>query len=211
MPGIINLASDKQRQDVQPGTAEDTGTLSDHELLVQIQRGDATAFACLYDRYSRLTYGLALRMLGDPGAAEEVVQESFLTLWRQAESYGEERGAVRSWLMTMIHHRAIDAIRRRRYREEQQEELDELTVPPDSSDTLAEAQRNVEGELIRTLLDELPPDQRHSLVMAYFDGLTHDEIARTLGLPLGTVKGRLRMGLQKLRLLLQARGWELTR
>jgi RNA polymerase sigma-70 factor (ECF subfamily) len=181
---------------------------ADGDLLVGVKAGDAAAFALLYDRHSRAAYGLAHRILGEATAAEDVVQEAFLTVWRQAATYGPERGTVRAWLLAIVHHRAIDHVRRRSYREERQQALDAVADPPDSADTWEQARQSVEGQRVREALEHLPPDQRRSITLAYFGGYTHDEIARLLGVPLGTVKGRLRIGLQKMRGYLDKQGVE---
>jgi RNA polymerase sigma-70 factor (ECF subfamily) len=181
---------------------------ADGDLLVGVKAGDAAAFALLYDRHSRAAYGLAYRILGEATAAEDVVQEAFLTIWRQAATYGPERGTVRAWLLAIVHHRAIDHVRRRSYREERQQALDAVADPPDSADTWEQACQSVEGQHVREALEHLPPDQRRSITLAYFGGYTHDEIARLLGVPLGTVKGRLRIGLQKMRGYLDKQGVE---
>jgi RNA polymerase sigma-70 factor (ECF subfamily) len=182
--------------------------LSDGDVLSRVAAGDTAAFEMLYDRHSRAAYGLALRILGHAEAAEDAVQDAFLTVWRQAGTYGPERGSVRSWLLAIVHHRAIDLVRRRAYREDRQQGLDDVTLPPDSADTWEQARQNVEGEQVREALLQLPPDQQRSITLAYFGGFTHDEIARQLGVPLGTVKGRLRIGMQKMRHFLQKQGAE---
>lgn len=169
----------------------------DGELIARIVAGDTAAFEALYDRHSKPAYGLAYRIVGDAAAAEDVVQDAFMTVWRQGSTYGHERGAVRSWLLAIVHHRAIDYVRRRR--DKDQQPIEDMTLLPDDVDTWELARQSVEGEQVRAALDRLPADQRRSVVMAYFDGYTHDEIARRMGVPLGTVKGRLRIGLQKMR------------
>ncbi len=172
---------------------------SDGELIDRITEGDTGAFELLYDRHRAAAYGLALRMLADQPAAEDVVQEAFLMVWRQSASYGASRGTVRAWLLSIVHHRAIDHLRRRALREDRQEDIEEAILPADSADTWELARQNVEGQQVREALQQLPPDQRRSILLAYFGGYTQDEIARKLGVPLGTVKGRLRIGLQKMR------------
>jgi RNA polymerase sigma-70 factor (ECF subfamily) len=181
---------------------------TDSTLLDRIKASDAAAFEMLYDRHSRSAYGLAYRILVNPEAAEDVVQDAFLTVWRQPASYGAERGTVRSWLLAIVHHRAIDLVRRRTHREDRQQNLDDALPLPDTVDTMEQARQNVEGEQVRQAISQLPPDQQRSVMLAYFGGYTHDEIARQLGVPLGTVKGRLRIGLQKMRGYLHARGLE---
>ncbi len=170
---------------------------SDGALLDRVVAGDTAAFELLYDRHSKTAYGLAHRILNEPGVAEDVVQDAFLTVWRQAETYGQARGSVRSWLLAIVHHRAIDYVRRRH--EDRQQPLEDMTLLPGETDTWEQARQGVEGGYVRAALDSLPPDQQRSIVLAYFGGYTHDEIARLLDVPLGTVKGRLRIGLQKMR------------
>src|SRR5579875_987024 len=172
---------------------------TDQELVRRLAAGDTGAFEALYDRHSGAAYGLAFRILREQAAAEDVVQDAFLTVWRQAASYGEERGAVRSWLLSIVHHRAIDIVRRRSYREDRQQELENSILPPSSADTVEQAQRSIESQQVQDAIERLSPDQQRSIVLAYFGGYTHDEIARQLGVPLGTVKSRLRIGLQKMR------------
>ncbi len=179
---------------------------SDGDLLSRVVAGDTAAFELLYDRHSRAAYGLAHRILNEPGIAEDVVQDAFLTLWRQAATYGQARGSVRSWLLAIVHHRAIDYVRRRH--EDRQQPLDDMTLLPDETDTFDQARQSVEGGYVRAALETLPPDQQRSVALAYFGGYTHDEIARLLGVPLGTVKGRLRIGLQKMRGYLRPLGLE---
>lgn len=207
-PLRMHARADGSRYDIVMHEMDAADALADVELLERIKARDATAFEQLYDRHSRAAYGLAYRILGDAESAEDTVQDAFLTLWRQPDSYGEERGTVRSWLLAVVHHRAIDLIRRRTHREDRQQMLDDALPLPDSSDTMEQARQNVEGEQVRRALEQLPPDQQRSLMLAYFGGYTHDEIARQLGLPLGTVKGRLRIGLQKMRGYLRGEGLE---
>ncbi len=183
-------------------TMNESGGPGDGELLDRITAGDTAAFEALYDRHSRVAFGLAYRIVGEPGLAEDTVQDAFLTVWRQAATYGSTRGSVRSWLLAIVHHRAVDYVRHRH--DERHQDIEDMTVVPDTTDTGEQARLNVEGEQVRKALAQLPPDQQRSLTLAYFGGLTHDEIARQLGVPLGTVKGRLRIGLQKLRGYLRA-------
>ncbi len=185
-------------------SADDT---SDGELLDRVVTGDTAAFEALYDRHSKAAFGLAQRILNEPGIAEDVVQDAFLTLWRQAATYGQERGSVRSWLLAVVHHRAIDYVRRRH--EDRQQPLEDMTLLPGETDTYDQARQGVEGGYVRAALQSLPPDQQRSVMLAYFGGYTHDEIARLLGVPLGTVKGRLRIGLQKMRGYLRPLGLEM--
>lgn len=183
----------------------------DEELLDRILARDTAAFAMLYDRHCKVAYALAYRIVGDSGLAEDVVQEAFLSLWRRVETYGKSRGSVRTWLMAIVHHRAIDRLRGRLHHEGHQEPLEEEAQLPDNVDTWEQARQSIEGQQVREALMQLPPDQQRSVILAYFGGYTHDEIARKLGVPLGTVKGRLRIGLQKMRAHLQTQGPEAAR
>ena len=177
--------------------------LEDEALVGRVVAGEEAALEALYDRYGRRVYSLALTMLHDPGAAEEVTQEVFLSVWRRAASYRKERGRLATWILSIEHHRAVDALRSRRRRTQQDEPMDErmersfadvLTESPDNAAVLQE-----EGHYVRQALQELPPEQKKVLVLAYYHGLTQGEIAQKLGHPLGTVKTRMRLGIHKLR------------
>jgi RNA polymerase sigma-70 factor (ECF subfamily) len=173
--------------------------LADEDLISLVQTRDAQAFAALYDRHSRAAYSLAYRMMGERQAAEDLVQDSFLKVWRASESYRVERGSVRTWLLSIVHNRGIDQIRSMASRRRTQERV-EVTAPRSQpSEAFAESWRNSQREQIREALKTLPPEQLKILELAYFSGYTHVEIAELLGLPLGTVKGRMRLGLKKVR------------
>lgn len=180
-----------------------TDSYTDEDLVVSIQRQDARALETLYDRYGVLTYSLALRVLGDPHDAEEVVQESFVNVWRAAKTYRSDRSSVRSWLLSIVHHRAIDKLRRRQSRIQPVALDDEMTIP-DQADVWQEVAQRLTGDDIRRALGALPPEQRETLELAYFKGYTHSQIAQLMEVPLGTVKGRMRMGLHKLKSLLES-------
>lgn len=181
--------------------------LSDELLVARLQQRDTAAFSVLYDRHSRLAFGLAYRMLGDASAAEDVVQEAFLSLWRQASTFRPERSAVRTWLLSIVHHRAVDRLRRVVAREVSDVMLDyALERADESMNVEREVGASIEAGTVREALSTLPADQRHAIELAYFSGLSHSEIATKLGIPLGTVKGRLRIGLQKMRVLLDQAG-----
>jgi len=171
----------------------------DSQLLTRVQSGDDLALAALYDRYSRIVYSVALRVLRDAAAAEDVMQEIFMQIWRSPESFVAARGSLGGWLSVVARNRAIDALRRRRP-SEQVEEL-QLASPCDLAD---EAERNLLMERARAGVLLLPPEQRKMLEMAFFDGLTHSEIAELTGDPLGTVKTRIRSALTTLRKGFQA-------
>ncbi len=171
----------------------------DNLLIEEVVKGKPDALARLYDRHGRLAYGVAYRVLSDGPAAEEAVQDAFLTLWRKAHSFQPDRGAgVRAWLLTIVRNAAIDRVRLRQRRQGLELILDEeypyLSQDDPVSDVLAELDR----QAIREALRRLPDEQRTTIEMAYFGGLSHREIAEQLELPLGTVKGRMRLGLNKL-------------
>ena len=174
----------------------------DQALLARIAAGDTAALAALYDAYASLAYGLALRILRDRQTAEEVVQDAFMAVWRRAASYRPERGEVRSWLLSVVHHRAIDRVRGRRA---SSAEVDLADAPElaDRADVWDEAWGGLERDVIVAAVNELPDEQRRAIELAFFAGLTHVEVAQKLGEPLGTVKGRIRLGLLKLRTVLQ--------
>jgi RNA polymerase sigma-70 factor, ECF subfamily len=173
---------------------------ADDELIAAIARGDHAALLMLYDRYGRMAYGLAYRILGDPGTAEEAVQDAFLRVWRRAATFDPERarGAVRSWLLTIVHHCAIDLLRRRAGAPPVVAGLDEIAERQAAPDAWSDVSGRLEQERVRTAVATLPGEQRRAIELAFFDGLTHREIAERDGLPLGTVKGRLRLGLRRL-------------
>jgi RNA polymerase sigma-70 factor, ECF subfamily len=172
------------------------------EALVQALPDQLDALDTLYERYGRLAFGVALRMVGDRETAEDVVQEAFLALWRAARTYQPGRASLRTWLLTIVHHRSIDRLRGRAPVAPLPEELGPDTSAPDPW-TLT-AQRLDRAE-IQGALGTLPAEQRQAIELAYFAGLTQAQIAAALALPLGTVKGRLRLGLGRLRTLLRDR------
>ncbi len=153
----------------------------------------------LYDRLGRQAFGLAYRILGDGPSAEDVVQEAFLTLWRQAERLDPARGKVSSFLMTLVHHKAIDLLRSRRGEMTRREPHDPTIFAHEGADVLERVTESMGRDAVRNALQSLPQEQRQPIELAYFEGLTHVEIADTLSVPLGTVKSRLRLGLEKMR------------
>jgi RNA polymerase sigma-70 factor (ECF subfamily) len=173
---------------------------ADDELIAAIAGGDHAALLMLYDRYGRMAYGLAYRILGDPGTAEEAVQDAFLRVWRRAATFDPERarGAVRAWLLTIVHHCAIDLVRRRASAPRVVAGLDEIAERQAVPDAWSDVSGRLDQERVRTAVATLPGEQRRAIELAFFDGLTHREIAERDGLPLGTVKGRLRLGLRRL-------------
>ncbi len=169
--------------------------LDDARLVDAMSRGDRDALAALYDRHSGLMYGVARRMLRDPQAAEDVVQDVVLEAWRRASTYSSARGSVRTWLMMRLRSRALDRIRSAPARREVAVE-DPRAVAVASAD---DPQLGVDRARVREVLATLPPDQRQVLELAYFRGLSSREIAVQVGTPVGTVKSRTRAGLEKLR------------
>lgn len=175
---------------------------SDEQLLGLVAGGDEAALGALYDRFGGLAFGLAYRILGERGAAEDVVQEAFLSIWRRAATYQPSRGAARTWLLSIVHHRAIDRVRGTTGRGAQNAPLEEADRLVAGDDPWASVETALLGETLRTGLGALPPEQRQTIELAYFEGCTQTQIAGRLGVPLGTVKGRTRMALRKLRELL---------
>lgn len=154
----------------------------------------------LYDAHHRQAIGLAYRLLGDLGDAEEAVQEVFLAAWRSGHTYDAARGSTHTWILSMVRNRSIDVLRARKRRPVQP--LVEGLDPPDASDVPSEAVSNVDVQAARVALEALPPEQKQAIELAYFAGLSHSEIAAQLAAPIGTVKGRIRLGLDRLRNLM---------
>jgi RNA polymerase sigma factor (sigma-70 family) len=175
---------------------------TDGELLSAVVAGELGALETLYDRYRTMAYSIAYRLTADTTAAEDVVQDAFLGVWRNAERYAEGRGSVKTWLLSIVHHRAVDAVRRRR----PTVELPEREAAPPSSltvpDVWAEVSGHLDADAVRAALAALPAPQREALELAYYRGLTQQEIAERTETPLGTVKSRMRLGLLSLRRVL---------
>jgi RNA polymerase sigma-70 factor, ECF subfamily len=174
-------------------------TLSDETLIRLAANGDVGAFEAIYDRYSAQAFGLAMRVTRRRRAAEEATQEAFLSLWRTAHGYDRRRGAVNTWLLTMVRNRSIDWLRREA-RHERNLEIDDDLVGTLEADERPEEEivNREEGNRARQLLTSLPSEQRQVIELAFFSGLTQAEIAAKVNLPLGTVKGRQRLALTKL-------------
>src|SRR5687768_10600685 len=182
------------------GRQQSYANLADEELMDRAGQGDATAFSVIYDRHSTAAYSLAYRMCGRKGAADDVMQEAFLSLWRAGARYDPKRGSVRTWVLGIVHNRAIDALRRSTVHDSRRasdEGIEERFEARDRTDV--EAVRRGDAVQVRHALDTLPADQLRVIELAYFGGFTHTEIAEMLDTPLGTVKGRMRLGLEKLR------------
>jgi RNA polymerase sigma-70 factor, ECF subfamily len=173
--------------------------LADEDLISLVEAADAEAFATLYDRHSRAAFSLAYRMMGERQASEDLAQDAFLKVWRGASSYRADRGSVRTWILSIVHNRGIDQIRSQASRRRTQEKIEASAPRSQPSEAFAQTLRNSQRDQVREALDTLPPEQLKILELAYFSGYTHVEISDLLGLPLGTVKGRMRLGLKKIR------------
>jgi RNA polymerase sigma-70 factor, ECF subfamily len=160
---------------------------------------DPRAIEALYDQYGGVAFAFAYRLLGERGIAEDVVQEAFLNIWRQGVTYDAARGSARTWVLTIVHHRAIDQIRSMRTRNRADTEITAAVPLPSHEDTWATVDQMLETEQVRQAMARLPPEQRQVVDLVYYGGFTHQEIADHVGVPLGTVKGRLRLALEKLR------------
>jgi RNA polymerase sigma factor (sigma-70 family) len=168
---------------------------SDEALLAQVARGDEAALGEVYDRFGRVAYGLALRILRDERLAEDAVQEAFLAVWRQAASFRPDRASARTWVLTLVHRRAVDLVRREERR--RAETLEPETEPAGSS-AAEDAELRSRRLAVQRALAQLPDDQRRPIELAYYGGLTQSELAEQLGLPLGTIKSRMFAGLERL-------------
>ena len=181
----------------------DIRVLADEELMQLVRAGDAQAFEIVFDRHSGAAFSLAYRMCGRQAMAEDIVQEAFVSLWRSGARYDATRGSVRTWVLSVVRNRTIDAFRResaKGSRDVSEEGIAERMAAPELTE--AEVERRDEARQVRKALVELPPDQRQVIELAYFGGFTHSQIADMLELPSGTVKGRMRLGLTKMRLAL---------
>ena len=179
----------------------DIRVLADEELMHLVRAGDAQAFEIVFDRHSGAAFSLAYRMCGRQAMAEDIVQEAFVSLWRSGARYDATRGSVRTWVLSVVRNRTIDAFRResaKGSRDVSEEGIAERMAAPELTDT--EVERRDEARQVRKALVELPPDQRQVIELAYFGGFTHSQIADMLELPRGPVKGRRRLGLTTMRL-----------
>jgi RNA polymerase sigma-70 factor (ECF subfamily) len=182
------------------GRTDDIRDLADEEVMQLVQQGDPRAFELLYDRHGGAAFSLAYRMTGDRVAAEDVSQEAFLSIWRSRLRYQPDRGSVRTWVLGIVHHRGIDALRRNTVHERRRspfEGVEERQQAPELTDV--EAARREEAAHVQSALEKLPDEQRKTIELAYFGGFSHSQIAEMLEMPIGTVKGRMRLGLEKLR------------
>jgi RNA polymerase sigma-70 factor, ECF subfamily len=173
--------------------------LADEDLMVLVEGGDADAFAALYDRHCRLAYSVAHKLTGEKGAAEDLTQEAFIKVWRSAARYRPERGSVRTWILSVVRNQRIDQLRAQATRSRMQEKVEASAPRSEPSEAFAQVWHEARLGRVREALDALPHFQQQVLELAHFSDLTHVEIAKRLRLPLGTVKGRMRLGLEKLR------------
>jgi RNA polymerase sigma factor (sigma-70 family) len=185
--------------------ARDLAHLSDEALVALAGRRDDLALAELYDRFGHAAYGLALRIVRDPALAEDAVQEAFLTLWRSASRFVPERAKASTWILTLVHRRAVDIVRR-----EQPRRTEPIEAAPQTSPNLTEdeAWLRLQRARVQDALRRLPDQQREALELAYFGGFTQSQLAERLGEPLGTIKSRMFTGLARLRELLDDTGHE---
>jgi RNA polymerase sigma factor (sigma-70 family) len=181
-----------------PGSS---AAIGDEELLAGLAAGRLEALDVLYERYKTMAYGIARRITGDDSLAEDVVQEAFLGAWRNADRYVAGRGSVKTWLLAIVHHRAIDAVRRRKPASELPEEAEGMRTPEPLTlpDVWGEVAGRLDAGAVQTALAALPALQRETLELAYFGGLSQTEIAERTGVPLGTVKSRVRLALVAMR------------
>jgi len=179
---------------------DDIQNLADEEVMHLVQDGNPRAFELLYDRHGGASFSLAYRMVGDRVTAEDISQEAFLSIWRSRARYQPDRGSVRTWVLGIVHHRAIDALRRNLVHERRRssaEGIEERHEAPELTDV--EVARREDARLVRAALSVLPNEQCRVIELAYFGGFSHSQIAEMLHMPIGTVKGRMRLGLDKLR------------
>jgi RNA polymerase sigma-70 factor, ECF subfamily len=179
--------------------AERYPLLADEDLISLVVDGDAQAFASLYDRHSRAAYSLACRLMNGRQAAEDLLQEAFIRVWRSAGGYRVGRGSVRTWIFSIIRNRAIDHFRAQASRQRTQEKVEASAPTSEPSEAFAQTWFSFKRDLLHEAVEELPHVQREVLALVHLFGLTHAEVAERLCLPLGTVKGRLRLALKKLR------------
>ena len=181
------------------GTARSDADRTDRAWMDRLAGGDLGALDLLYEQYGAMAFSIAYRITGDRSAAEDVVQDAFLGAWRNAGRYADARGSVRTWLLSIVHHRAIDAIRRRRPTVELPDPEAALPDSLTQTDAWGDVVLRLDREAVQVALTQISSVQREAIELAYFGGLTQTEIAERTGVPLGTVKGRLRLGLQGMR------------
>ncbi len=175
-------------------------SLADEDIMSLVQAGDPRAFEVLYDRHAGAAFSLAYRMVGNRAAAEDVSQEAFLSIWRSRLRYRPDRGSVRTWVLGIVHHRTIDALRRSLVHDRRRSDAEGIEERQEAPElTEVEAARREEARNVRSAIESLPAEQSRVIELSYFGGFTHSQIAEMLETPIGTVKGRMRLGLEKLR------------
>jgi RNA polymerase sigma-70 factor (ECF subfamily) len=178
----------------------DLRNLADEEMMQLVQASDPRAFELLYDRHAGAAFSLAYRMVGNRVSAEDITQEAFLSIWRSRLRYDPARGSVRTWVLGIVHNRAIDSLRRSVVHDRRRQTMEGVEERFEARErTDVEAARRDEARTVRSALDTLPEEQRRTIELAYFGGFSHSQIAELLNEPIGTVKGRMRLGLDKMR------------
>jgi RNA polymerase sigma-70 factor (ECF subfamily) len=185
---------------VSPGASTDDRTALDAHLVTRVGEGDADALRQLYERYGRLVYAFAHRFTSDPTLSEEATQDTFVTLWRKAATYDPTRAKLSTWLFVVARNRAIELGRQKARRPELRDELEPAGSAPDPSDLVGASDQS---QRIAEAMADLPDEQLEVLRLSFFDGLSHSEIAEVIGIPLGTVKGRMRLALDRMRTLVE--------
>jgi RNA polymerase sigma-70 factor (ECF subfamily) len=188
--------------------ARELAHLSDEAVLALVARSEEAALAEIYDRFGAVAYGLALRVLRDEGLAQDAVQDAFLAVWRTTASFSPERGAARTWVLTLVHRRAVDLVRREERR--RGDPLESAAEPASDELTDQQAWLRFERERVQAALRRLPDQQREALELAYYGGFSQSQLAERLGEPLGTIKSRMHTGLARLRELLEAEDTQWT-
>jgi len=191
-----------------PAMSRTLAHLSDEAVVALTARSDEVALAELYDRYARVAYGLALRVVRDEALAEDAVQEAFLAIWRGAARFLPERGKASTWILTLVHRRAVDLVRREQRR--RTEPLPEVEAAHEGGSADEAMWLRLERERVQAALARLPDQQREAIELAYYGGFTQSELAERLGEPLGTIKSRMFTGLARLRELLESDAWTTT-
>lgn len=202
MPDTLALERRVDGRGARTAVAVDLTQARDRDLVRRIERGDEEAFRGLFRRYAPSALSLARRVARQPALAEEIVQEAFLAVWRNPEGYDQHRGSVKSWLMGMVHHRAVDSVRReesQRRRAESAQANDVVVVEDHAEAVVEELGLPEERRAVRDALEALPPEQRQIIELMYFGGMSQSTISGRLGLPLGTVKSRTLLGMRRLR------------
>jgi len=178
----------------------DIQSLADEEVMHLVQEGDPRAFELLFERHGGAAFSLAYRMVGDRANAQDVSQEAFLSIWRSKMRYQPDRGSVRTWVLGIVHHRAIDALRRNLVHDRRRGSAEGIEERFEAKErTEVEVSRREDARSVRAALETLPGEQSKVIELAYFGGFSHSKIAEMLDTPIGTIKGRMRLGLDKLR------------